>query len=264
MGSSDRDKQHQFLVCVVWFLFGVMGIQTAEGRTAVWPPDNGLATPKVALRLSGFHSTGFLPAFTASERAISGGEIELSGWPDSRLYVNVCSDYRLERTAIGASNAGPGSLRLMTMATPRAGRVDVQLGWMAALPWSRDHGAILTDELDVWLLSGLSGDVGPARLGLTGGLAILGNPLRFANQDDAPLLWLSAAAPLGPVTATSRIGGALATARNPARLSSDLALSIGNPWRVGIRGELGLSPAAADLGGGVWVGHRWGLQDASL
>jgi hypothetical protein len=90
-------------------------------------------------------------------------------------------------------------------------------------------------------------------------MAILGNPLRFANQDDAPLLWLTAALPASARLALSgRIGGAMATPRNPSRLSSTLSATWGCPWQVGVTGEIGLSPAAADLGATLWLGHSWG------
>ncbi|MFT5680156.1 MAG: hypothetical protein ACI8RZ_001061 [Myxococcota bacterium] len=133
---------------------------------------------------------------------------------------------------------------------------------MASLPWSADHGIVLTDELDVWLLSGMSTAAGPGRVGLTGGLAILGNPLRFANQDDAPLLWLTGAVPVEGTSLSGRIGGALGTARNPARLTAALSAERGHPWRVGLTTEIGLTRAAANLGGGVWIGHRWGCGSA--
>lgn len=190
------------------------------------------------------------------------GEIGFSGWPDDKIYVNVRSDFRLERAENTDRYTGPGSLRLLTMATVWDGDTTVQTGWMAALPWTADHGDVLTDELDVWLLSGVSRAAGPGRVGVTGGLAILGNPLRFANQDDAPLLWLTGAAPVGEATISSRVGGALATSRNPSRLTASLSAERGDPWRVGVTGEIGLTRAAADLGGEVWLARRWGCESA--
>ena len=241
------------------FLVGLGVVQVAGAQGAVWPGDNGLATPDVSIRLSAFHSDGYLPAFTSAERKISGGEGELSGWLDDRIYVNVRGDYRREIAISGAQDVGPGSLRLLTLANVWQGGVDIQLGWMGLVPFTRDHGEILSDELDVHLLAGLSTDAGTARLGLTGGMAILGNPLRFANQDDAPLLWLTAAVPASPrLSLSGRLGGALPTARNPSRLSSTLSATWGHSWQVGVAGEIGLTPAAADLGGRLWLGHCWG------
>jgi hypothetical protein len=213
--------------------------------------------------VSGFHTIGLLPDFRAAERSVSTGELGVSGWIDERLYLNARVDYHHERAENSNRHTSPGSLRLLTLATVLDGAVDVQTGWMASLPWTADHGEVLTDELDVWLLAGLSTDLGAGRVGMTGGLAILGNPLRFANQDDAPLLWLTGALPLKPVTLTGRLGGALATARNPARIEAILGAERGNPWRVGVTGTVGLTPAAGDLGAGVWLGHRWGCGSDS-
>ena len=241
------------------FLVGLGMTREAGAQGAVWPGDNGLATPDVSIRLSAFHSNGYLPAFTSAERRLWGGVGELSGWFEDRIYVNVRGDLRRETALSGAQYFGPGALRMLTLATAWQGEVDLQLGWMGLVPFTSDHGEILSDELDVHLLAGLSTDAGPARLGLTGGLAILGNPLRFANQDDAPLLWLTAAMPATPrLSLSGRMGGSLATARNPSRLSSTLSATWGSPWQLGATGEIGLSPAAADLGGTIWIGHCWG------
>lgn len=241
------------------FLIGSDMANAAGVYGAVWPGDNGLATPDVSIRISGFHSDGYLPFFTSAERRISGGAGELSGWFDDYIYVNVRGDYRRERSLSGAAHEGPGALRFLTLATAWQGAIDAQLGWMGQVPFTKDHGEILTDELDVHLLAGLSTDVGLARLGLTGGMAILGNPLRFANQDDAPLLWLTAAFPASPSLALAgRLGGALGTSRNPSRLSTTLSATWGQPWQVGADVEIGLTPAAADLGGTLWIGHCWG------
>ena len=60
---------------------------------------------------------------------------------------------------------------------------------------------------------------------------------------------------------SGRIGGDLATARSPARLDAVLGVVWGDPLHVGVEVTHGLTPAAADWGGGLWLG--WGATKRS-
>ena len=112
-----------------------------------------------------------------------------------------------------------------------------------------------TDSL-LWLRTRT--EFGILEAGLIGGLAILGNPLQFANQDDVPLTWLDLSIPVGGVRVDTRVGGGWGTSRNPARMDASLGVEGGCPWLMGARALAGLTPAAADWGGQLWVG--WGLS----
>ena len=133
------------------------------------------------------------------------------------------------------------------------------LGWRAALPLLPASG-----EADITPLARLSAR-SPARPGAeltaTVGLAILGDPLRPASQDDVPLSWLSAAWPLqpeAPWVLRGRLGGGWPSARSPARMNAALGLGWqgGRGLSAGAEGAAGLTPAAADLTVGLWAGWQ--------
>ena len=113
--------------------------------------------------------------------------------------------------------------------------------------------------------SGFQRTVGPASLAATGGLAIIGNPLMFANQDDLPLSHLSAAVPLGPTRLAFTAGGSWKTARNPARFETALSVEGHCPHLSGLSATAGLTPAAPDWAVTAWLGRGWGCgtDDAS-
>ena len=111
--------------------------------------------------------------------------------------------------------------------------------------------------------AGLRWALAPVTVDAVAGLAILGDPWTFANQDDAAVGWISAVAPVGPVEILAKVGGRLPSPKNPA----DLSATAGVEWQplealpglaVGGQVQVGFTHAAPDFAGGLWVGHRWG------
>ena len=166
-----------------------------------------------------------------------------------------------DTTPAGTTISGPGDLRLGVRTEHRLGGVELAAGWQVKLPNAQDEGELGSDETDVRILGTLGHRWDALALRLSGGLDIRGDPIRFANQDDVGLVWLSGVGQLGPVDLSGRIGGDLATARSPARLDAVLGVVWGDPLHVGVEVTHGLTPAAADWGGGLWLG--WGATKRS-
>ena len=192
----------------------------------------------------------------------------------------------------GTENAGSGDItlggagRVWSGAAIHPALPEVWVDWTAKLPNASDQSdtasatdttggdvvdgpreyGLGTDETDVsaggvlrWRL-----DPGAPLTVMAGGsLLILGNPLMYANQDDAARLTLLAEAELGPVAPFLRAEARLESPRNPA----DIRAALGGEWRgeIGLRagaeGRLGLTPAAADWGASAWFGYAWGCPD---
>jgi hypothetical protein len=169
--------------------------------------------------------------------------------------------YSLDRVSWpdGSSAKGSGDLTLGTTAQfLEKGALALWLDISVKLPNAPDDTGLGSDETDTalslfayWHRESLSLLAG-------GGLAILGDPLQFANQDDAPLASVSATWTRGPIEAQIRSGGRLSSARNPADLRSALGLSwsILEEWSLGAEAGLGLTPAAPDSLYRLWLGWR--------
>jgi len=170
---------------------------------------------------------------------------------------------------------GSGDLRLGTAVRAWAGTQaapQVWLWWEAKLPNASDFTGddprqnvygLGSDETDVTIGAGLRWALEPVILDAVAGLAILGDPRSFANQDDAVVGWLSARTPLGPVVLLGRVGGRLPSPKNPA----DASAMVGAEWaalqalpglRLGGQIQVGFTQAAPDAAVALWVGHAWG------
>ena len=95
-------------------------------------------------------------------------------------------------------------------------------GFAVKLPDAKDENELGTDETDVSFGAGLEVASGPWRALGGAGLGVWGNPLRFANQDDVPLVRVAGSWTMpsgGPIGL--QLGAVLntdvATARNPGR-----------------------------------------------
>ena len=154
----------------------------------------------------------------------------------------------------GTRVIGGGDVRLGAAVRLRSAAVEVWLDQEVKLPNASDERQLGTDETD-WQGRCWGGWNGPLRVDAAAGLAILGDPNHFAAQDDAALIDLRVASPVGPLQLYLWGGGRLPSPRNPA----DLGV------RVGVGGErgrltagselaLGLTPAAPDVGVRAWVG----------
>ena len=221
-----------------------------------------LATGTYAVQTTAGWSTGFVPHFRAGARDRGAAGV------DARVHiapfdVRARWDWIVDHTPAGGFVHGPGDLRLGTLATvARPGAFDFTLGWEVKLPNARDEDEIGTDETDVSFggTAGWRGGALHARVGV--GLAVLGNPLRFANQDDVPL----ARAELGwtrpPFAVVGRASAELPTARNPVRAGGDVAVRWGERWHIVVHGGGGFAPASADWQVGMAVGYAGPLPVA--
>ena len=249
------------------FLFSISALGSAfASPTAYLGGLNELKGELWTARAVAGLSQGAVPVFRAAERDRLSATV-VAGW---RVAKPVHLDLRVsglqDRYASGARQTGWGDIRLGTGLSLWEGGGQMEpgfgLGWQAKLPNAQDEGELGTDETDFRVVGHLAMG-GTTRVAIVGGLDILGNPLRFANQDDVPLSWLQVTHGLGPLSLSSRIGGGWATSRNPARHELDFAVEGSCPWRMGAEGVLGLTPAAPDWGVRLWVGWGSGCLSAT-
>lgn len=244
---------------------GVLGPGAAHGQDC-WIPDPWFprsapsATGTFAAAIGGEWAAGYVPPFRAGAR--DRGSIGVDAIVGlAPFLVRARWEWLADVTAVDTVS-GPGDLRLGTVASIwRPGPFDVTLGWEAKLPNASDAGELGTDETDALFGASLGYARGPvaARLGV--GLAILGNPLRFANQDDVPLVRADASWGRGPFALVGEAWADLPTSRNPPRAGGDLGVRYGTSWFGVARGGGGFSAAAADWRVGLSVGYAGTLPE---
>lgn len=163
----------------------------------------------------------------------------------------------------GTVVSSPGDVRLAVVARPplptRPGLPEVWAGAEVKLPNAGDEAGAGTDETDVTVLASLRWTTAPVTVVAGAGLAVLGDPLQYANQDDA-LVWGGSATARWPgwpfLAARMEGSGRARSPRNPAvaGLEGGLEGRLGRScWTVGLMAGPGLTPAAADLSGRAWV-----------
>ncbi len=174
------------------------------------------------------------------------------------VQVRASGDVLRDQTADGDVAIGPGDLRLGTVvARPFGLGFAASLGWEVKLPNAADEGELGTDETDVLFGAGFGWASGPWWTRGSLGLAVLGNPLRFANQDDVPMARLGGGWRTDRASVSAALRADFATARNPARTAVRVDADYGGPVFVRIGGEAGLSPAAPDWGARLGIGVRF-------
>jgi hypothetical protein len=138
-----------------------------------------------------------------------------------------------------------------------AWRPDLLLDWVAKLPNSPDDGGLGTDETDVVVGLYAQWSISSWRAGVGGGLAIFGDPLQFANQDDAGFWALQVSRENARSKLSATLDWRVASARNPSRAQvlagGQLRGLPGGLW-MGVEGALGLNPAAPDWQAGLLFG----------
>jgi hypothetical protein len=156
--------------------------------------------------------------------------------------------------AAGQTIQGAGDVQLGVHAVFWSGPVDFGLAWQVKLPNAQDESELGSDETDV-TIAGTAGWVHEDwSIQGTGGVLISGDPIRFANQDDAALLRLHLSTKQAGVLWGGQVGGTFHTSRNPARMTADFEGEKGCRLRGGARGSIGLTPAAPSWGVFGWVG----------
>lgn len=206
---------------------------------------------------AGAYLSSIVPPFRAGARDRLA--IDLSGqvWLAHRVRVGVSGEWLRESSGAGDVVAGFGDLRLGTdVRVVRVSVVDFHLGWEAKLPNASDEGGLGSDETDI--LFGAGADVQAGEFGgtLALGLGVLGNPLRFANQDDVPMFRVSGRWTRGMVQVSPRVAVDLGTARNPARAEAGALARVGKRGFIEVGGAAGLTPAAADWSVTLGIGWR--------
>lgn len=244
----------------VAFVVAVAAPGAAHGQDcwapgSLFPRTDAPATATFAIQATSGWSAGYVPHFRAGERdrgtAGVDAMVELAPFE-----IRAQWDWIADVTPAAGLTTGPGDLRLGTVVTPwRARGFDVTLGWEVKLPNASDEGEIGTDETDVRFgaTGGWQSGAWRARVGI--GLGVLGNPLRFANQDDIPLVRSEVAWERAPFAVIGRASLDVPTPRNPIRADADLALRWGRRWHVLAHGGGGLVPAAPDWHVGFAVGY---------
>jgi hypothetical protein len=215
----------------------------------------------VSARVLGAVELGVVPPFRAAPRRRSSVGVDFRWRVSERVRLDGAWSWVRDDLPAGHAVHGAGDAELGVWAglfkTPSAA---LGVGWAVKLPNAADEGELGTDETDVSVFSTLSTSLAGVELSALGGVAILGDPNRFANQDDAALIGLEAARIVGPVHFRSTVGGTLGTTRNPARLSGAAGLWGGCPHRLGTEVQVGLTPAAPDWGLRTWVGFGAGCD----
>lgn len=225
-----------------------------------WTPAAAPTTLPWRAQLGVSHRLGYVPPFRAGDRSRTALALDAAAQLGPLVTLRLGADALRDDTAAAEPVIGPGDLRLGTLVHAEAAPgLHLGLGWEAKLPNAADGGEIGTDETDVTFGAGASWRRGPFAATASAGLAILGNPLRFAAQDDVPLLrlaglWRGGAVALGPTFAAD-----VGTSRNPARVRAGGVVEAGRRLHVRLDGAAGLTPAEADLALGLAVGWRSAL-----
>lgn len=207
-------------------------------------------------------SKGEVPLFRAGERDSLQVGFSASWAPAEDVALRIQADGIWAQWPDGRSEVGPGDLHLGTTARllkTSSWRPELLLDWVVKLPNSPDDGGLGSDETDVAL--GLYGlwQWASWRAGVGAGLAIFGDPLQFANQDDAAFLALHLKKKVRAGQFSTRLDWRLASARNPAVAQLGVGAKhtgLPGPFWVGLNGALGLTPAAPDWQAGLRFG--WG------
>lgn len=161
----------------------------------------------------------------------------------------------------GTSETGWGDLRLGTSGRLSKGGHTVLpalwVDWVVKLPNAQDESGLGTDETDAFLSLVALWEKGAWGAGLRGGLAIWGDPLQFANQDDAALFALH----LKHVGERHKLSATVDWQKSSPRNASRATLLGGGQIKglpgglwVGLEGGVGLSPAAPDWQAGLLFG----------
>ncbi len=216
--------------------------------------DSGLIVAEAVV--GGAYMSDVVPPFRAGsrDRAVIDGTATVG--LAQRVQIGVSGNWLREETPSGSVAAGFGDLRVGTaVRVARVGPVDMQLGWEAKLPNAADEGELGTDETDVLFGVGAGGQFGEFGAFAAVGLGVLGNPLRFANQDDVPLVRVAALWRRGTVAISPRFALDVGTARNPVRSDAGALVRVGKRGFIEVGGAAGLVPASPDWA--VSVGFGW-------
>lgn len=238
----------------------------APARAEGWCPGADEAEPEAStaaefdMSIRGAYAPGMVPQFRAGERTRASVGADARVWVGPRVRLSLSQEWLLDSAPATDPVSGLGDFRLGTSLKVWHSRVvAVGLGWEAKLPNAADETGLGTDETDS-AFGGWSA-VTLGNWSTTGavGLAVLGNPLRFANQDDVPMARLGVAYTPGDFRFSLGGRADFATSRNPDRAELFGSARYGRAVYGELSGTAGLTPAAADGSVILRLGYRLAL-----
>ena len=213
----------------------------------------------IQVATEGGYTAGLVPEFRSGSRDRGRVGVAAEAWWLRGVRVSAEWGW-LWDSAPALSVNGPGDVRLGTAVRAASlGDLSFGLGWGVKLPDATNENELGTDETDVLFGAWAGWARGPWAASAAAGLGVYGNPLRFANQDDVPLLRADLAWSPGPLAGRLFVNADLATARNPARVEVGGAIRYGEAWFAELEGSGGLTPAAADGRVTLRLGGRFAL-----
>ena len=241
-------------------VFFVCWLYPVDASAAMWSGTRVDPAGSSALRMGFEYESKVIPPFRAAARDRAQASVRGHWKPDERVRLDASWSWLRDQLPSGMAVQGPGDVRLGAHAVAWESPVAVGLGWSVKLPNAADEGEIGTDETDATVVGTFSFPLDALRVFGAGGLVIQGDPIRFANQDDAGMVVFGLSANPGSVHMYGQAGGTLQSARNPARMSAQVGASMGCPIRAGVDLQGGLTSAAPAWGGGIWVGWEAGCD----
>lgn len=243
----------------------------AAGARDLWAP--GALFPRnptdASVSSGGVLQAGFapggVPPFRAGERDRVSLEGEAGAWIGRRVEVRLSGGWLRDTSEAAGAVSGVSDLRLGTVvAIADLGDFTIFGGWEAKMPNASDEGELGTDETDVLFGATARWARGPWTAQIDLGLGILGNPLRFANQDDVPMARAAVGREIGSIAIRPMVLADLATSRNPARVEAGLDVVAGKAFFGVVHLAAGLTPAAPDARVLIGVGLRSPLPGAGI
>lgn len=199
--------------------------------------------------------TDVVPPFLAAARNRSRAGLAARFRPAESVQLDAEWSWMRDQMHTDEVRSGPGDIRLDVRTDVwTLGSTAFALGWGVKWPNAADGAELGTDETDVSAYGAVHQRVGPFHGSVLAGIAVLGDPVRFANQDDAALFAADASLFLMRTHWQGRVGGTLSTARNPARITGEVGAWWGCETRGGISTGAGFTPAAPGWTVRAWVG----------
>ena len=225
-----------------------------DGLAAIWPAPRMLDDSPWVLRSGAAHQKDLVIPFRAAPRTRTAAETQLRWSPSPAVELNGQWEWLWDHMPAGHRVQGPGDVQLGVHAVVWSGPVDFGLAWQVKLPNAQDESELGSDETDATIATTGGWSQENWSIQGTGGVVISGDPIRFANQDDAALLRFHLSTKQGGVVWGTQAGGTFQTSRNPARMTVDFEGEKGCRVRGGARGSIGLTAAAPSWGVAGWVG----------
>jgi hypothetical protein len=202
-----------------------------------------------------------VPVFRAGERNSKRMGLSARWAPAATVSLRVQGERQWVNWPDGTSKTGWGDLRLGTSGRLSEGGLGffpaLWVDWVVKLPNAQDESGLGTDETDAYLSLVALWEKGPWGAGLRGGLAIWGDPLQFANQDDAALFAIHFKHVGEHHKLSATLDWQKSSPRNAPRTSllggGQIKGLPGCLW-AGVEGGVGLNPAAPDWQAGLLFG----------